>query len=28
VKSLYESDDFIEGSRAFTEKRDPVWRGI
>jgi crotonobetainyl-CoA hydratase len=28
VKTLYESDDFIEGSRAFLEKRDPVWRGI
>lgn len=27
VKRLYESEDFIEGARAFAEKRDPVWRG-
>lgn len=27
VKRLYESEDFIEGARAFSEKRDPVWRG-
>ena len=27
VKTLYESEDFQEGSRAFAEKRDPVWRG-
>ena len=27
VKNLYESDDMIEGARAFAEKRDPVWRG-
>ena len=27
VKTLYESEDMIEGARAFAEKRDPVWRG-
>ncbi len=27
VKKLYESEDMIEGARAFAEKRDPVWRG-
>jgi crotonobetainyl-CoA hydratase len=27
VKTLYESEDMIEGARAFVEKRDPVWRG-
>lgn len=27
VKALYESEDMIEGARAFAEKRDPVWRG-
>lgn len=27
VTTLYESEDMLEGSRAFTEKRDPVWRG-
>ncbi|HVA85503.1 MAG TPA: enoyl-CoA hydratase-related protein [Candidatus Saccharimonadales bacterium] len=27
VKRLYESEDFIEGARAFAEKRDPIWRG-
>src|SRR5690349_6159115 len=27
VKTLYESEDTIEGARAFAEKRDPVWRG-
>lgn len=27
VTTLYESEDMIEGSRAFSEKRDPVWRG-
>jgi crotonobetainyl-CoA hydratase len=27
VKRLYESEDFIEGARAFAEKRNPVWRG-
>lgn len=27
VDRLYDSEDLDEGSRAFTEKRDPVWRG-
>lgn len=27
VKTLYESEDMLEGARAFAEKRDPVWRG-
>lgn len=27
VKTLYSSDDQLEGARAFAEKRDPVWRG-
>ena len=27
VKALYESDDQLEGAKAFAEKRDPVWRG-
>ena len=27
VDRLYDSDDLLEGSRAFTEKRDPVWKG-
>lgn len=27
VKTLYESEDMIEGARAFAEKREPVWRG-
>jgi crotonobetainyl-CoA hydratase len=27
VKRLYESDDQLEGARAFAEKRRPVWRG-
>jgi crotonobetainyl-CoA hydratase len=27
VKTLYDSEDFIEGARAFSEKRDPIWRG-
>jgi len=27
VDILYGSEDQIEGARAFTEKRDPVWRG-
>jgi len=27
VDILYGSEDHIEGARAFTEKRDPVWRG-
>ena len=27
VERLYESDDQLEGCRAFAEKREPVWRG-
>jgi crotonobetainyl-CoA hydratase len=27
VDVLYDSDDQLEGARAFAEKRDPVWRG-
>ena len=27
VDRLYGSEDQLEGARAFTEKRDPVWRG-
>ena len=27
VDRLYSSDDQLEGARAFTEKRDPVWKG-
>jgi len=27
VTTLYASDDQLEGARAFTEKRDPVWKG-
>ena len=27
VDKLYGSDDMMEGFRAFTEKRDPVWKG-
>ncbi len=27
VRTLYESEDLLEGARAFAEKRDPVWRG-
>ena len=27
VDTLYESEDQLEGARAFTEKRPPVWKG-
>ena len=27
VERLYNSEDQLEGARAFAEKRDPVWRG-
>ncbi len=27
VKTLYSSDDQLEGARAFAQKRDPVWKG-
>jgi crotonobetainyl-CoA hydratase len=27
VKTLYESQDNLEGAKAFAEKRDPVWQG-
>jgi crotonobetainyl-CoA hydratase len=27
VKAVMNSDDMLEGARAFTEKRDPVWTG-
>ncbi len=27
VERLYRSEDQLEGARAFTEKRDPVWKG-
>ncbi len=27
VDTLYGSEDNLEGARAFTEKRDPVWKG-
>ena len=27
VDRLYSSEDQLEGARAFTEKRDPVWQG-
>lgn len=27
VETLYHSDDQLEGARAFTEKRDPIWKG-
>jgi len=27
VDILYDSDDQLEGARAFAEKRDPVWKG-
>ena len=27
IRTLYSSEDQLEGARAFTEKRDPVWKG-
>ncbi len=27
VETLYRSEDQLEGARAFSEKRDPVWKG-
>ena len=27
VETLYRTEDQLEGARAFSEKRDPVWRG-
>tara|TARA_B100000676_G_C18061409_1_gene838034 strand:+ start:643 stop:1425 length:783 start_codon:yes stop_codon:yes gene_type:complete len=27
IEVLYDSEDQLEGARAFAEKRDPVWRG-
>ena len=27
VETLYTSEDQLEGARAFSEKRDPIWNG-
>ena len=27
VKACFDSEDYIEGRRAFMEKRKPIWRG-
>lgn len=27
IATLYDSEDQLEGARAFAEKRDPVWKG-
>ena len=27
VETLYRSEDQMEGARAFSERRDPVWKG-